>query len=219
MNFFRRHKRVIFVVTIVAFLGVIFFSAVSSLFSKSSDFAVKVNGVTVPMDLFSSIYTNSVISYQQAANRSLDEKELNEDKARIIQTLIQTELLYQEAAKYGIVVTDEELNLDLQNSLEFKDSDTFSVNKYKSFLNAIKIRPKDYESLRRKQLVANKVKMVMASSIKLWSYEIELANRQTPSVSREELFFTKVNLVLTDWYISEIKNSKIISNNLIFKTA
>jgi peptidyl-prolyl cis-trans isomerase D len=211
--------RVIFIVTILAFLGVIIFGAVSSLFIKSSDFAVKVNGVTIPMKLFSSICTSSIISYQQTADRSLDEKELNEVKARIIQTLIQTELLYQEATKYGIVVTDEELNSDLQNSLQFKDGDTFSVNKYRSFLNAIKIKPKDYENLIRKQLVANKVKMLMASSIKLWNYEIELANKQTPSVSREELFFTKVNLILTDWYIGEIKNSKIISNDLIFKTA
>jgi peptidyl-prolyl cis-trans isomerase D len=211
--------RVILIVTIVAFLGVIIFGAVSSLFSKSSDFAVKVNGVTIPMNLFSSIYTNSVINYQQAANRSLDEKELKEVKVKIIQALIQTELFYQEASKYGVIVTDEELSLDLQNSLEFKVGDTFSVNKYKVFLNAIQMRPKEYESLRRKQLVANKVKMVMASSIKLWNYEIELADKQVPPVSKEELFFTKVNLILTDWYIGEIKNSKIISNDLIFRIA
>jgi parvulin-like peptidyl-prolyl isomerase len=211
--------RIIFIVTILAFLGVIVFSAVSSLFSKSPDFAVKVNGVTIPMNLFSSIYENSKYSYQQATNRSLDEKELKEVKVRIIQTLIQSELLYQEAAKYGVLVTDEELNSDLQNSLEFKEGDTFSLNKYKAFLNTIHMRPKEYESLRRKQLAENKVKMVMASSIKPWNYEIELADKQTPPVSKEELFFTKANIILTDWYIDKIKNSKIVSNDLIFKTA
>jgi hypothetical protein len=207
--------RVIFIVTIVAFLGGIFFGTGSYLFNKSSDFAVKINGTKIPMNLFYSIYKSSVESYQQTTNKSLDEKELNEIKARVIQTLVQTELFCQEAKKYGIIVTDEELRSDLQNSLEFKNKngDSFDVLKYTAFLNAIQMNPKDYESLRKKQLMINKVKMIMASSVKLWNYEVESANKRNSLVHKNDLFFTKVNIILTEWSVGAIRNSKIVVGN------
>ena len=217
MNFFRKHMRAIFIVTIITFLGGIFLGAGSYLFNKSSDFAAKINGTKIPMNLFYSIYKSSVKSYQQTTNKSLDEKELNEIKARVIQTLVQTELLCQEAKKYGIIVTDEELKTDLQNSLEFKDGDSFNILKYTAFLNTIQMKPKDYENLRKKQLMANKVKMIMASSVKLWNYEVEFISKRNPPVHKNDLFFTKVNVILTEWYDGAIRNSNVISNDIIFK--
>jgi hypothetical protein len=209
--------RVIFIVTIITFLGGIFLGAVSYLFNKSSDFVVKINGNRIPMNLFYSVYKSSVKSYQHATNKSLDEKELNEIKVRVIQTLVQTEMLCQEARKYGIIVTDEELKSDLQNSLEFKDGDSFNILKYTAFLNDIQMKPKDYENLRKKQLMANKVKMIMASSVKLWNYEIESASKQNHPVHKNDLFFTKVNVILTEWYDVAIRNSNVISSDIILK--
>jgi hypothetical protein len=218
MIFFRKHMRAIFIVIIVTFLGGIFLGAGSYLFNKSSDFAAKINGTKIPMNLFYSIYKSSVKSYQHTTNKSLNEKELNEIKARVIQTLVQTELFCQEAKKYGIIVTDEELKFDLQNSLEFKDGDSFNIIKYTAFIkNDMQMNPKDYENLRKKKLMANKVKMIMASSVKLWNYEVESASKQNPPIYKNDLFFTKVNVILTEWYGVAIRNSNVISNNMIFK--
>jgi peptidyl-prolyl cis-trans isomerase D len=211
--------RAIFIVTILTFLGGIFLGAGLFLSNKSSDFAAKINGTKIPMNLFYSIYKSSVKSCQQTTNKSLDEKELNEIKARVIQTLVQTELFCQEAKKYGIIVTDEELKSDLQNSSEFKDSGSFNILKYTAFLNAIQMKPKDYESLRKKHLMANKVKMIMASSVKLWNYEVESASKQNPPVHKNDLFFTKVNVILTDWCVGARRNSNVVSNDIIFKVA
>jgi hypothetical protein len=205
--------RVIFIVTIVTFLCGIFFETGSYLFNKSSDFVVKINGTKIQMSLFHSIYKSSVKSYQHTTNKFLDEKELNEVKIRVIQVLVQTELFCQEAKKYGIIVTDEELKSDLQNSAEFKTGDFFNVFKYTAFLNTIQMNPKDYESFRKKQLVANKVKMIMASSIKLWNYEVESASKQNPPVHKNDLFFTKVNVILTEWTVDAIRSSKVIIGN------
>ncbi|MDR1662986.1 MAG: SurA N-terminal domain-containing protein [Endomicrobium sp.] len=217
MNFFRKHMRAIFIVTILFFLGGIFLVAGSLLFNKSSDFAAKINKTKISMNLFYSIYRSSVKSYQQTINKSLDEKELNEIKIRVIQTLVQIELFCQEAKKYGVIVTDEELKSDLQNSLEFKDGNSFSMLKYTAFLNAMQMKPKDYESLRKKQLMANKVKMLMASSVKLWNYEIEHVSKQNLLVHKNDLFFTKVNIILKEWLDGTIRNSNVVSNDIILK--
>jgi hypothetical protein len=211
--------RAIFIVTIITFLGGIFLGTGLYLSNKPSDFAVKINGSKIPMNLFYSIYKSSVKSYQHTTNKSLDEKELNEIKARVIQALVQTELFCQEAKKYGIIVTDEELKSDLQDSLEFKDGNSFNIIKYTAFLNAIQMKPKDYENFKKKQLTANKVKMIMAFSVKLWNYEVESASKQNHPVHKNDLFFAKMNVILTEWYGEAIRNSNIINNDIIFKMA
>jgi hypothetical protein len=155
------------------------------------------------MDLFYSVYT------QQTLNKSFDEKELNEVKARVIQMLVQIELFFDEGNKYNIIVADEELRTAMQDFF----GNGFSKQRYMAFLNMIKLRPKDYENLIRKDIIRNKVMKLMASSVKLWNYEVENCDKQNKSPNKNDLLFTKMNVILNEWYIKTIRNSKIIVNN------
>jgi hypothetical protein len=215
MNFFRKHVRVIFVVTIAAFVGVIVFSAVVNSLG-SNDYAVKVNGKKVPLRLYMFVYENAVESYQKAAQEYLSDTQKQQLKVNILQTLVQDEIFYQQSKLYCISVTDEELNLDLQNSLQFKENNVFSPARYMAFLRVIRMSPKEYELLRKKQMAGVKLKMLLASSVKLWNYEVNSIAREEGK-AKEELFGTKVNVVLNEWYQQVIKNSKIISNDIVFK--
>jgi hypothetical protein len=76
--------------------------------------------------------------------------------------------------------------------------------------------PKEYELLRKKQIAGIKLKMLLASSVKLWNYEID-SIVQREDKTKKELFSAKINIVLNEWYQQVIKNSKIISNDIIFK--
>jgi hypothetical protein len=213
MNFFRKHVRVIFIITIVAFVGVIVLGAVVN-FSGSNDYAVKVNGKKIPLRLYMFVYENAVESYQKMYERYLSDKEKQEIKSNILQVLVQDEIFFQQSKFYCLSVTDEELRLDLQNSLQFKENGVFSHTKYITFLKTLGMSPKEYELLRKKQIAGVKLKMLLASSIKLWNYEVESLNIKT---TREDLFSAKINMILNEWYQQEVKNSKIVSNDLIFK--
>jgi hypothetical protein len=217
MNFFRRNTRIIFIVTIIAFLGGTFFSTVSYLFASKADYAIKVNSFKIPIKLYNSFYTNIINGYQQKTNNQLTESTLNELKIKITQDLIQNEIFYQQSKIYGITVNNDELKEALQDSTMFKDDNGFNKNKYIAFLASIQMKPKEYELLIKKQIAGNKLKTLLASSVKVWDYETAQAARQNDSITKTSLMQTKITFILNEWYINIIKNSKITTNKLILK--
>jgi hypothetical protein len=207
-NFLSKHIRIIFIVTIVTFIGSSFAGVGYYFFGYKNDFKtfVVVNGVKIPGKLFDSVYTN----FRRMTNGQHSNEDLKELKFRIIYSLVQDEILYQQSKLYGIVVTDEELRADLQNSAKFKDNNVFNIRKYHAFLNSVQMTAKEYETMRRKQIVAIKVKMLIASCVKLWNYELENALKQEPPITENALIQTKVNFIFNEWYLDIVRNSKIV---------
>jgi hypothetical protein len=213
MNFFRKHIRVIFVITIVAFtLGI--FGGGGYYFLGSKDYVVKINGTKISVRRFE----NLVKIYSRMISDQLSEQNLNVIKTVAMKALIEEEIFYQQAKIYGIVVTDEELRTDLQNSERFKDNNVFSKVKFTTHLTSIKMSPKEYESLRKRQIAGNKLKRILVSSVIVWEHEFEEAVKQDSSVTRDILRLTKANnVIVNEWYLPITNNSKIIRNDLIFK--
>jgi hypothetical protein len=207
-NFLSKHARIIFIVTIITFIGSSFAGVGYYFFGYKNDFKtfVVVNGVKMPVKLFNSVYTN----FHRMTNGQYSNEDLKELKNRIIYSLVQDEILYQQSKLYGIAVTDEELRADLQNSAKFKENNVFNIRKYHAFLNSVQMTAKEYETMRRKQIVAVKVKMLIASCVKLWNYELEKALRQEPSITKNALIQTKVNFIFNEWYSDIVRNSKIV---------
>ena len=217
MNFFRKHMRVILIPTIVAFICGTFLGAVSHFFSPKIDYVAKVNDTKIPMQLYHAVYSNLIEMYRETMGKSLSEQDIRKVKIRVIQALVQDEIFYQQAKLYDIATTDEELKTDLQNSATFQDNGVFSKNKYMAFLASIQMKPKEYESFRKKQIAGSKVKMMIASSVKAWSYELDEIAKQNPQITKTALLQSKINATLNEWYSSVVKNSVIVSNDLIFK--
>jgi hypothetical protein len=195
-------------VTILAFIGSSFAGVGYYFFGYKNDLKtfVVVNGVKIPGKLFNSVYTD----FRQMTN---DQQYSNEDlrdlKIRIIYSLVQDEILYQQSKLYGIAVKDEELRDDIQNSTKFGDNNVFNIRKYHAFLNSVQMTAKEYEAMRRKQIVAVKVKMFIASCVKLWNYELENALKQEPPITENALIQAKVSFIFNEWYSDIVKNSKI----------
>jgi hypothetical protein len=153
------------------------------------------------------------------ANQELSEKDINEIKLKTIETLVRNEILYQQSKRYGITVSDEELKTYLQSLVIFKDNNGFSMKKYRTFLRSLQMTPKEYETLVKKRIAGNKMKMIISSSIKLWNYEVKEATKQKislPITMKDALIQKKINYILNEWYSSIIKKSRIINNDLIF---
>lgn len=220
MDFLRKHMRKIFIVTIVAFLGGTFVGGGAYLFgpAKDMDAAATVNGSKVPLKLFNSVYTASVEMYKNASDTALTEEQLEEIKMRTIQAMVQEELFYQQSIKYGILVSDAELKNDIQRSGMFiNEKREFEPNRYYAFLNSIRMTPKEYENMRRKQLSGEKLKMLLASSINISDSELENAIAETGTeMNKEDLLQTKGNIMLNEWFMGVVDNSKIVTNNAVF---
>jgi hypothetical protein len=190
------------------------------LFGHKEDFktAVTVNGTKIDMKLFNLVCTQLSKMSEETTNKSLTKKDLKEIKIKTIQILVQNEIFYQQSKLYGIIVTNKELRSNLENSLQFKNSNNFfDIRKYYLFLQSIQMTPKEYENLIKKQIAGNKVRMIIAHSVKLWNYELETAIKQNPSMTKDDLLQLKKNTILNEWYSNITKNSKISINKMILE--
>jgi len=215
MNFLRKHTRIIFIITIIAFISSLV-PLVPHLF-HSKDYIVKVNGAKISENLFNLYYNHLVEEYRKITNNQITEKDLKKLQDRIIDFLVRIEISYQQAKLYGITVTDKELKTYLQSMEIFKSNNTFDKQKYYSFLKSMRMTPKEYETLSKKLLYTYKLETILKFSIKLWNYEFEEVLKQNPSIIKRSLSMTKANFTLNEWYSNIIKNSKITYNKTINK--
>ena len=158
MNFLRKHKVKIFLLTICGFLAGTFVGFGSYLFGERTyyDTAAVVNGQKIPYKIYYSLYNNSV-SIIRNSDMDLTEELMKRIQNEIITSLVKDELIYQQADKYGIIVSDSELAADIQKYPYFlNENKQFDSRYYFQFLNNMRLSPKEFENLRRKQLISDR---------------------------------------------------------------
>ena len=208
MNFFRKHKVAIILVILIGFFGGTFIAGFGvSTFGKVSslDTVAVVNGKKIPYKYYYSLYNNA-LGMLKNSGQEINEEMMTLTQNHILRNLIQDELIWQQTKKYGIIVTDTELAQDIQSYPYFlNDRGQFDSRNYYQFLNNLRMSPKDFESLRRKQLASNKLKLLVASATQI--SESELKAREGTSIPEETQI--KANEILNDWFDTEKNKSKI----------
>ncbi|WP_372518957.1 SurA N-terminal domain-containing protein [Candidatus Ruminimicrobiellum ovillum] len=209
MNFFRKHKVAIILVILIGFFGGTFIAGfgVSTFGNSASSFdtVAVINGKKIPYKYYYSLYNSTLGSLRQSGQELTDEL-IKLTQNQILRTLVQDELIWQQTKKYGITVSDNELAQDIQSYPYFLNAnEQFDSRNYYQFLNNLRMSPKDFESLRRKQIAANKLQLLVASATQVTKSEMEsLGSSNIP-----ELTQIKANEILNDWFDTVKKNSKI----------
>lgn len=206
MNFFRKHKVLIIAIILGGFLGGTFIAGFGvSTFGNASSFdtVAVINGKKIPYKYYYSLYNNALNALrhsEQEINETVTKKIQND----ILRNLIQDELIWQQTEKYGITVSDSELSNDIQTYPYFlNEQQQFDVRNYYQFLNNLRMSPKDFESLRRKQIASTKLQGLIASAAKISNSE------KTEDTSEYIQLQTKANEILNDWFNNVKRNSKI----------
>ncbi len=207
MNFFRKHKVAIILVILVGFFGGTFIAGfgVSTFGNSASSFdtVAVVNGTKIPYKYYYSLY-NNMLSAAKNTGKEVSEEFMKFAQKQILRSLIQDELFWQHTKQYGITVSDNELAQDIQSYPYFLDyNGQFDSRNYYQFLNNLRMSPKDFENLRRKQIAANKLQILIASAAKIADSEI------TEGLNEEDLIQIKANEILNDWFDSVKEKSKI----------
>lgn len=208
MNFFRKHKVAIILVILVGFFGGTFIAGFGvSTFGKVSslDTVAVVNGKKIPYKYYYNLYNNA-LGLLRNSGQDVTEEAMSTAKNHILRNLIQDELIWQETKKYGIIITDNELAQDIQSYPHFlNEKGQFDSRYYYQFLNNLRMSPKDFESLRRKQLAANKLKLVIASAAQVSESELKATGASNIPVRTQ----FKANEILNDWFDTIKNKSKI----------
>jgi peptidyl-prolyl cis-trans isomerase D len=138
----------------------------TSLSSSGTPFAATVNGSVVTVAAFEQEYSNEFHQYQQRAGGSFSPELADQMRLRdrVMDNLIDQELLAQDAERRGIYISDQELADKIQH--DFSKDGTFDPAWYKQVvLQYYQMSPVAFEmQIRKKMVVAKEVAAITAAA-------------------------------------------------------
>lgn len=168
LSFLRRFRRTLFISIIVVFLVGIFVGLGGYLFTSrdSSGIVAQVGSVKLPYAIFLR-RVNQVLDNLRDKGTEVNDTLIKEVKQEMLRDMIVEELLFLRAQELGFVVTDEELSRDIRNTPAFQSGGAFDQGAYfQTVYRVFRDTPKAYEEMRRKTLMAQKLKQLIFQAAK-----------------------------------------------------
>lgn len=173
MKWFRKHKKqVVFLMVAMFVIGGVIFSGFGGYMAQSPyDAALVVNGEEIPYKRYQRRLEEAMLQ------RGRDEAPLTPEKTaalknRAVQELVQETVFLQEAARYGIIATDNEVAAYVQSLPIFQKDGRFDQALYFHVLGQVlRTTPQLFEEDRRRELLIHKLQRVMGSAVKMSSAE------------------------------------------------
>jgi peptidyl-prolyl cis-trans isomerase D len=191
----------------------IFYGVYSPKFSQSASgsVAAKVNGEVITMREFNREYQARIQYYEQMFKGQVPDLSIFKKMGlprQVIEDMISRKLIVQEAKKFGVIASDEEVRDKIMEMPYFKKDDKFDALTYKNVLQANGQTPAQFENLIRDEILREKVLDLMQNQVKVSEKELETEFLLTEDkrsvdyvlVDRESL---KKSLVVNEKEISE----------------
>jgi len=211
-KFLRRHRTILMVTLVVCILGLLIFGIGGTSFQASpQDVIAKVNGKKLRQIEFDRLYNQYI---RQRPDMSPEQRKAL--PSEVFNELIRQEVFFQESERYGIRVTDHELQIHLASQKIFQKDGQFDPRLYyQTVVRGLGLTPEKFEEMRKKDMAAQKLNRIMAYSVHLPEQEFQdtlqrrLAIetdpeerkklRENPQALRDQLRNEEVNRVLADW--------------------
>ena len=193
LDFLRKRKRswsIIFIVAVISFVFVLYFGSSGLVEDPTLGPVAKVNGETI-----SATELDTLVSRALQSNRSrprLDEVYL---RLALLQELIQTRLLLQEARRLGLEVTDEELTKAIAQNPAFQTNGQFDKPLYLRILRANRMAPGQFEEERKTELLIDKLLDITRDSVHVSEAEV----REQYQLEREKINLNFIRLARKDY--------------------
>ena len=181
------------IVGVISFVFILYFGASGLQEDPTLGPVATVNGETI-----SSRELETLVSRALQSNRSrqrLDELNL---RIALLQDLIQTRLLLQEARRLGLEVTDEELTKAIAQNPVFQTNGLFDKPLYRRILRANRVAPGQFEKERKDELLIEKLLDITRDSVHVSEAEV----REQYQLEREKINLNFIRLARKD-YVQE----------------
>ncbi len=220
MKFFRKNVKIILWISASIFVIAIFAGFGGVFFQKRFDLVAKVNSTSFSYKTFEKLYEQYKEVYRQNKEiDKIDEETLKKIRKELLQNIIEEELLYQQAQKYDIIVTPQELINTLYSYPSFQKDGKFDVSLYFSILQYMHTTPQSFEKTITRSLTIIKLRMLFLSGIKVTTKELEYEYiKQKKGLhnfekEKEEfykfLLLKKQSSLFNEWIQELIRNAKI----------
>lgn len=140
----------------------------------TDSYAVKVNELEIPYDQYQQGYSNLYRVYQNIYRDQFTpamERQLNLRQQALDQLIDQT-LLLEEAERFGLSVSEQELVNAIAREPAFQENGVFSKSRYLQALNYQRMTPDQFEVMQRQSLLIEKVRDKLQEGISVSDEEI-----------------------------------------------
>ncbi len=203
-EFLRKHAGSLFMQIVLGIVALVFvFWGIGSIRNKGvKNYAFKINNeIVLPQEYYKEL-ENVVKDYENRFHMRIDEKMMKalRIKEAVLNNMINRRILYMEAKKNGINVTDEEVKNTIINLPYFQEKGVFKKSLYLRVLEYNRITPQEFEDRIRYDLTISKFKNGIANSVLVTKDEIKEAfNYENKKVKLSYLKFPYKS------YIKEVK--------------
>jgi len=162
--------KIIFVVIVIVFI----FWGVGSFDQNPSDQVASVNGEPISFESYRYAYDNYVenLKSQYGSNLSQELLDMFQVPRQVVSSLVNRELLMQEAEKLNIKVTDMELANAIHSISAFQESGIFNNQRYEVLLRRNNLTKETFEVDQRETMLINKLYAFITDGIKVSDGEI-----------------------------------------------
>lgn len=217
MNFVRKNVRTFLWCIAIAFIGGVFLWNFST--QRLVDCVVKVNRSKISYTSFlDSVNVRIRNWYDQNPETELSDDQRKEIKSEVLNSLIQEELLLQEAKKYRIYVSQSEVINTIRSLPQFQREGKFDPQLYFYILqNYFRTEPAVYEAYLKRVIINQKMRDLIISNVKITDQEVKDEYERRKIEEKEEDFkesFLQEKKVLfyRQWLLSLYQKAKIINN-------
>jgi hypothetical protein len=201
----------------------------TSVMTSSQDTIAKVNGAKISAKQFDRVYNQMARQKPEATPQ-----ERQQILSQALNEVIREEVFSQEADKYGITVTDHELQIQLASIPAFQKEGKFDPQTYVQVVaQMFGTSPTEFEKNHKKDVAARKLNQLIAFSIHIPDSDLTSAldqrlksekdpkklkeMKQNPEAVKNELRDKQINLVFSDWLNQLNSNLKVNITSERFK--
>jgi len=184
-------------VVIASFIGTIFLVWGVGSKGGSRTYALKIDDHVISFNEYKTTYENISNTYKQIFGKDIDQKILAK---QVMDEIISKYLLLDEANRLKIPVTDDEVLAEIQKVPAFQNNGKFDKNRYLEVLRLNNITPEAFENDIRVNILLNKMKGVIASSVYVNDTEILKEYRMRNKIA--DVSYIKLS---PDLFIKDVK--------------
>ncbi|GAK59961.1 peptidyl-prolyl cis-trans isomerase [Candidatus Vecturithrix granuli] len=140
----------------------------------SQDAVAWVNGTPISLSSLENSYRNIYAFYKQMYGENLTSdvlKSLQLDQVALNQ-ITQRELLLQEAQKYDLRVSNQELISTIQDIPQFQKNNRFDPDLYTQTLARARLTPQEFEEQTEKSLLVEKLELLIKQTVRISDQEL-----------------------------------------------
>ncbi len=213
-RFFRRHHTFVMTAMAVCIVLLILFGIGGSSFMTSPfDTVIKINGQKISEADFDQTYNQVARSRQSNGSAPPPQQQI---MSQALNELIRQEVFFQEAKKFNIHISDQQLQMQLASYPAFQKDGKFDLSKYAQMVVQVMGMPvRDFEKNQKKDIAGREINQLVADSVHISDedLQLEVSNRLAtekdgakrkeliadPEKVRNEMRDKELNLVFNDW--------------------